>query len=114
MNYAPLTVVDVKQQTDAISTPYANFSVATVNDHVIKASVMTEDFYWHYHPNSDETFLVIAGGLLMDLENETIELYAGQMFAIPANVIHRTRPKDGRSVNITFEHSEIETVKVEV
>ena len=28
---------------------------------------MTEPFYWHYHPNSDETFLVIEGIVCIDL-----------------------------------------------
>jgi mannose-6-phosphate isomerase-like protein (cupin superfamily) len=112
MKYAPLTVIDLKQETENTGKSYSNFPVAFNNDHVIRASVMTEDFYWHYHPNSDETFLVIEGTLLIDLENETIELHVGQLFSIPKNVIHRTRPKDGRSVNITFEHTGLETITV--
>jgi hypothetical protein len=53
MNPAPLTVINLKQET-ATSEAYKNFPVSLVNDHVIRVSVMTEDFYWHYHPNSDE------------------------------------------------------------
>jgi mannose-6-phosphate isomerase-like protein (cupin superfamily) len=112
MNPAPLTVINLKQET-ATSEAYKNFPVSLVNDHVIRVSVMTEDFYWHYHPNSDEAFLVTEGCLLIDLEDKTIELYAGELFTIPKNVVHRTRPKGGRSVNITFELTDMETVKVE-
>ncbi|MEJ1237422.1 cupin domain-containing protein [Chryseolinea sp. T2] len=72
---------------------------------------MTDPFFWHYHPNSDETFLVTDGVLCIDLEDHTIELAAGQLFTIPANVKHRTRPKEGRSVNLTFERASIETVR---
>jgi mannose-6-phosphate isomerase-like protein (cupin superfamily) len=74
---------------------------------------MTEDFYWHYHPNSDETFMVIEGTLLFDLETETIELTKGQMITIPKNMPHHTRPKNGRSVNLTIELTAMETVRIE-
>lgn len=113
MNLASLTQLDFGQLTQAVTTPYANFTVATVNDHVVKLSVMTENYYWHYHPNSDETFIVTEGVLLIDLETETIELLLGQLFTIPKNVVHRTRPKGERSVNLTVEHGQIETVRIE-
>ena len=113
MTIAPLTQLDFGQLTQAVMTPYANFIVANVNDHVVKLSVMTENYYWHYHPNSDETFIVTEGILLIDLETETIELLPGQLFTIPKNVVHRTRPKGERSVNLTVERGQIETVRIE-
>ena len=113
MNPSSLTVINLKQET-ATDAAYKNIVVSLVNDHVIRAGVMTESFYWHYHPNSDETFLVTEGCLLIDLEDKTIELNVGELFSIPKNVIHRTRPKGERSVNITFELADMETVKVEM
>jgi len=113
MNLAPLTQLDFGQLTRAVTTPYANFTLATVNDHVVKLSVMTENYYWHYHPNSDETFIVTEGILVIDLESETTELLPGQLFSIPKKVVHRTRPKGERSVNLTVEHSQIETIRIE-
>ncbi|GAB3915515.1 cupin domain-containing protein [Larkinella terrae] len=104
-----LTIQDISALAKAVTANYANFSLASVNDHVVKVSVMTESYNWHYHPNSDETFMTIEGVLLIDLETETIELFPGQLFMVPKNVIHRTRPKGDRSVNITFEHGQIET-----
>lgn len=114
MPIAPLTLIDIGKLTEAVTTNYANFPVVAVNDHIVKVSVMTESYHWHYHPNSDETFLVIEGILLIELEKETITLQPGQLFTIPKNVIHRTRPKGKRSVNMTFEYGKIETVKCEV
>nr|WP_294942086.1 cupin domain-containing protein [uncultured Mucilaginibacter sp.] len=111
MNPKPLTVINLKDAT-ATEEAYKNFPLAFVNNHVIRASVMTEGFYWHYHPNSDETFLVTEGCLMIDLEDKTVELQAGELFTLPKNVVHRTRPKGGRSVNITFELADMETVKV--
>jgi len=112
MNIPPLTVIDIHQQTNGIDI-YANFPLAFVNDHIVKVSIMTEPFYWHLHPNSDETFLVVEGSLYIDLETTTIELSPGQLFSIPKNTKHRTRPNGNRSVNLTFEHQNIETIKME-
>ncbi|TSD67395.1 cupin domain-containing protein [Inquilinus sp. KBS0705] len=112
MDPAPLTVINIHQYT-ATDAAYKNLILSFVNNHVIRASVMTEDFYWHYHPNSDETFFVTERCLLIDLEDKCIELNTGELFTIPKNVVHRTRPRDKRSVNITFELIDMETVKVE-
>jgi len=106
-----LKVIDIGSKTAQINDIYKNIPLAFINDHVIKVSVMTEPFYWHLHPNSDESFLVIEGCLLIDLEDITIELLPGQLFTIPKNTNHCTRPKGNKSVNLTFELRDIETIK---
>jgi mannose-6-phosphate isomerase-like protein (cupin superfamily) len=111
MDIPVLTVIDIHQQTKEINQ-YANFPLALVNDHVVRVGVMTGPFYWHLHPNSDESFLVMEGSLYIDLDNTTIELLPGQLFTIPKNTKHRTRPNGSRSVNLTFESQDMETVKL--
>jgi mannose-6-phosphate isomerase-like protein (cupin superfamily) len=109
----PLTVIDVEQVTATTTGRYVNLPLTLVNDHVVRVSVMTEPYYWHLHPNSDETFLVVEGSLFIDLPSQTIELLAGQLFTVPQNTKHRTRPNGKRSVNLTFEHQQMETVSME-
>jgi mannose-6-phosphate isomerase-like protein (cupin superfamily) len=113
MNSSALTILDIHQQIEAVKSPYANFLLTQINDHVIRVAIMTEPFYWHMHPNSDESFIVIEGSISIDLEDKTIELFPGQFFTIPKNTKHRTRPNGKRSVNLTFEYENIETIKVE-
>ena len=108
-----LTVIDIGDKAAGIKELYKNIPLTFINDHVIRLSVMTQPFYWHLHPNSDESFLAIEGGLLIDLENTTIELLPGQLFTIPKNTSHRTRPMGDKSVNITFELRDIETIKTD-
>ncbi|MDP9047144.1 MAG: cupin domain-containing protein [Bacteroidota bacterium] len=112
MAASPDKLIDLNEYHQAITAPYANHVLSTVNNHVVRISVMTEDFYWHYHPNSDETFIVLEGALLLDLETGTVELNKGQLFTVPANTRHRTRPKGPRSVNLTFELADIATVRI--
>lgn len=106
---SPLTVVAIKQITQGIDR-YQNIPLSLVNDHVVRLSVMTEPYVWHFHPNSDEVFLVVEGVVCIDLEERTVELAPGQLFTVPANVRHRTRPQGSRSVNLTFELAGMETI----
>jgi mannose-6-phosphate isomerase-like protein (cupin superfamily) len=112
MDIQPSQPIDLNAYHQAIADHYANHVLTNVNDHVVRISIMTEDFYWHYHPNSDETFIVLEGTLLLDLESGTLELNPGQMFTVTANTHHRTRPKGSRSVNLTIELAAMETVRL--
>jgi len=112
MDTPPFTIINILEQTEQIPD-YANFPLALVNDHVVRVSIMTEPFYWHLHPNSDETFLIIEGSIFIDLVDGTIELFPNQLVTIPKNTKHRTRPSGLRSVNLTFESRNMKTIKTE-
>ena len=96
----------------ATATAYDNHSIARANDHVVRISTMTEAYHWHYHPNSDEVFLALEGGIYIDFEDQTVELPPGHMLVVDRGVIHRTRPVRDRSVNLTFERQDLQTEKV--
>jgi mannose-6-phosphate isomerase-like protein (cupin superfamily) len=105
------SVINLVEKAAQVTGDYANYIVATINDHVVRMAVMTKPFYWHKHPNSDETFLVLEGTLVIDLDDKTIELMPGQLFTVQKNIWHRTRPGEDRSVNLTFESGNMETIK---
>lgn len=91
---------------------YDNHPVATINDHVVRISVMTQPYHWHFHPNSDETFLVLEGRLEIEFEEGAVQVGPGQMVTVPRGRRHRTRPVGERSVNLTFEAAASETIAV--
>jgi mannose-6-phosphate isomerase-like protein (cupin superfamily) len=91
---------------------YDNHPIAKINDHVVRIATMVEPYHWHFHPNSDETFLVVEGRLAIEFESGSLELAPGQLLTIPRGVRHRTRPVGGRSVNLTFELAQSDTVAV--
>jgi mannose-6-phosphate isomerase-like protein (cupin superfamily) len=91
---------------------YDNHPIASINDHVVRISVMTQPYFWHLHPNSDETFLVIEGRLKIEFEEGALELGPGQLLTVPRGLRHRTSPVGDRSVNITFEAADAETIAV--
>jgi len=101
-------IVTLSSETSSAET-YDNHLVASINDHVVRVSMMTQPYHWHSHPNSDETFLVIEGGLVIEFEYGEIQLASGQMTTVPRGLRHRTRPLGRRSVNLTFEAANTET-----
>lgn len=103
-------VIDLHGLAASVREAYDNRVVATINDHVVRLSVMTEPFHWHSHPTSDEMFLVLEGVLRIELRDDAIELRQGQAFTVPAGVVHRTRPVGARSVNLTVESATAATV----
>jgi mannose-6-phosphate isomerase-like protein (cupin superfamily) len=105
-------VVNLKSES-ATDRDYDNHPVAKVNDHVVRISVMTDAYLWHCHPDSDETFLALEGGLIIEFDDTVVELNPGNMFTVKRGVRHRTRPLAGRSVNLTFERDNAETQRLD-
>ncbi len=99
-----IVVINLSRES-ATTARYDNHPIATVNDHEVRISAMTEPYHWHCHPDSDETFLALEGGLFIDLDDRTVELLPGHLITIPRGVRHRTRPIGERSTNLTFERA---------
>jgi mannose-6-phosphate isomerase-like protein (cupin superfamily) len=89
----------------AAAESYNNHPIANVNDHEVRISTMTEAYHWHRHPDSDEMFLALEGGLFIDFDDQTVALLPGHMITVNRGVRHRTRPIGERSVNLTFERA---------
>jgi mannose-6-phosphate isomerase-like protein (cupin superfamily) len=106
-------IIDTLKLATSASGKYTNMILDRTNNHLIRLSVMTEPFYWHRHPNSDETFMVLEGVMALDLLNITLELSQGQIYTVPMGTVHRTRPVTERSVNITFELADMETIRID-
>jgi mannose-6-phosphate isomerase-like protein (cupin superfamily) len=108
-----LTLVDALALSRLVHDDYSNVSLGNVNDHEIRMSVMTAQFRWHHHPTSDETFFGIDGELVIEFEDREVRVHSGQFVTVPAGVLHRTRPAGSRTVNLTFEKKNAETIFAE-
>lgn len=112
VRYAPLEVVDLAAEGKAVTEDYRNMVINQVNDSCLRLAVFNEQYEWHYHPGSDELFIVVEGCLVIDLEGgKQFKLTGWQSITIPAGTIHRTRA-EGRTVNLCFEKLRAETVFV--
>ena len=74
-----------------------------LNGSIVKLAANDRLYPWHFHPNSDELFLVVEGELDIEFkDHSTVTLGVGDLLKIPAGVIHQTRPI-GQAVNLLFE-----------
>ena len=113
VRYAALEVVDLKQEGAAVTEPYRNLVINRVNDSCLRLAVFEDAYRWHYHPTSDELFIVVEGCLAIDLEDSReIQLHPWQCVTIPAGVRHRTRAI-GRTTNLCFEKLAAEMIFVD-
>ena len=103
-------VIDPLALSREVNEPYRNVSLGPDNDHEVRMSVMTEQFRWHRHPDSDETFYGVDGELIIEFPDREVVVRPGQFVTVSAGTLHRTRPAGERSVNLTFERRGAETV----
>ncbi len=104
------TLTDPLALGRAVTDAYRNVSLGEVNDHEIRMSVMTGQFRWHRHPDSDETFFGVDGELIIEFPDREVVVKPGQFVTVPAGTLHRTRPAGERSVNLTFERVGASTI----
>ena len=113
VRYRALQVVNLSAEGAAVTERYRNMVINRVNDSCLRLAVFDETYRWHFHPTSDELFIVVDGRLAIELPGgRELRLDPWQCVTIPAMTHHRTRAI-GRTVNLCFEKLEAETVFVE-
>jgi mannose-6-phosphate isomerase-like protein (cupin superfamily) len=113
VRYPALQVVDLKAEAAEVTESYSNVVINRVNCSCLRLAVFEGDYQWHYHPKSDELFIVVEGCLAIDLEDgRELRLNPWQSVTIPAMTVHRTRAI-GRTVNLCFEELAGETIFVD-
>lgn len=63
--------------------------VSEMNDYQFKLAKLEGEFIWHAHAETDETFLVVQGRLVIEFRDGSVTLDAGELLVVPAGVEHR-------------------------
>jgi mannose-6-phosphate isomerase-like protein (cupin superfamily) len=74
---------------------YAVRLVAKMNNYDFKIVKFKGDFIWHSHPETDETFIIIEGTLVMSFRDRNVEVHAGEMIVIPKGIEHKPSSENG-------------------
>jgi mannose-6-phosphate isomerase-like protein (cupin superfamily) len=62
--------------------------IGEVNHAYVKVAKVHGSLAWHRHDHEDELFLVLQGRLRIELEAGPVELGEGELFIVPAGVLH--------------------------
>lgn len=100
--YGKLRLIDIPAEIRD-HAPWFNQTLTTVNDAVVRLGIFEGDFPWHQHADQDEFFLVLDGGIVLDVESrESVSLGPLEGFTVPKGVKHRPRSAQ-RSVVLMVE-----------
>ena len=81
--------VNLKEKFDSFSDHWRPKIVGELNGQHIKVAKLKDEFVLHQHEKEDEMFLVIEGKLLMELDDKTLEINAGEFVIIPKGTNHK-------------------------
>ena len=104
--HGPLEVIDVPGLVAACEDQWFNQTLCKVDDAVVRLGVVHGEYHWHKHDEEDEFFYVVSGRFLIDLEERTIDLAAGNACVVPKGVLHRPRAPE-RTVILMVERAGI-------
>lgn len=73
---------------------WAPETVARVNDYAVRAVKLHGTYHWHRHPDTDELFLCLKGGFVVQIREpgaavREVVLTADELYVVPRGVEHR-------------------------
>lgn len=87
----PIKVVNVKSKFETFKDYWSPKIVGELNGQQVKLAKLKDEFVMHKHENEDEIFFVVEGTLQMELEEETLEINAGEFVIIPRGTLHQPK-----------------------
>lgn len=83
------TIINFAEKLSLFSEHWQPKVVAEMNDYQFKVVKLQGEFNWHSHVDTDETFIVLQGELVISLHTGDVTLHAGEMFVVPKGVEHK-------------------------
>lgn len=81
--------INLKSKFQEFADQWSPKVIEEMNDYQFKLVKIENDFTWHKHEDTDETFLVIEGKMGIEFEDQTVELSEGEMIVIPKGKKHK-------------------------
>jgi quercetin dioxygenase-like cupin family protein len=96
-------VFDTDRLQRDVAECWKSLDLGKVNGNAVRLRVMESmTANWHTHASSDELFYVISGTIHMDTEQGTREIRTGELFVVPAGILHRGRV-EGRATMLVID-----------
>ena len=80
--------VNIREELSSIQEHWSQKIIGEANGQLYKVAKGIGSTKWHKHDDQDELFILYKGHLTIQLRDENIELYEGEMFVIPKSVEH--------------------------
>lgn len=83
------TAINFHDKFAKFSEHFAPRIIAQMNNYHFKLVKAEGEFVWHSHAETDETFMIVNGKLIIEFRDGRVDLQAGEMFVIPKGVEHK-------------------------
>ena len=81
--------INIDQKLKKINEHWSPRVFAEMNDYQFKLAKVKDEFIWHKHDSTDETFIVIDGSMVIEFRDGKVQLDKGEMYVVPKGVEHR-------------------------
>ena len=81
--------VSLNEKFAAFTEHFRPKVIAQMNDVQFKLVRVEGDFVWHSHEDTDETFLVLDGQLVIEFRDGSVTLGPGELFVVPKGKEHK-------------------------
>ncbi|MCB1050568.1 MAG: cupin domain-containing protein [Acidobacteria bacterium] len=83
------SVVNPLTKAQSLTELWSPRVLGTMDNYFVKVAKVHGTFVWHDHADEDELFYILEGCLVIEMEDQRVELNAGDLFVVPKGVQHR-------------------------
>ena len=84
-----LKAININDKLNKFSDLWSPKVIAEMNDYQFKLAKVKGEFVWHSHEETDETFIVLDGELLIEFRDKKIRLNKGELYIVPKGIEHK-------------------------
>ena len=81
--------ININQKFKKINDFWSPKVIAQMNDYQFKLAKIKGEFIWHNHKDTDETFIVVEGSMILKFRDGEVHLSKGEMCVVPKGVDHK-------------------------
>ena len=81
--------INFKDKYSKFSKHWSPRIIAEMNDYQFKLAKIKGEFIWHNHKDTDETFIVLEGEMILKFRDSEVKLSKGEMYVVPKGVDHK-------------------------
>ena len=89
-----LKAININDKLNKFSDYWSPKVIGEMNNYQFKLAKVKGQFIWHSHKETDETFIVLNGELIIEFKNEKVKLSKGELYIVPKGVEHKPYAKD--------------------
>lgn len=93
-----MEAIDIQAVLASFTELWSPRTVAVMNDYDVRVVKVQGEFTRHCHPETDELFFLLSGGLVIKMDELDVELLPGQLFVVPRGLYHQPVSSEGAEV----------------